>query len=203
MPNEKRARQETSLSSEDEITSPPKHEADAILESIHEKLKKLDVLEQINGRLLTIENTVGDMERGLNSMKADLQKVKTNLDWKANNATVEAPNDEIKKLQNRSRRNKLVFYNIPEKAEGRDCISFIKDFITQHMGLKMICGHVELEREHCTPSKMPSASEKRPGSMHVAILWYTDKMKVLRNAAAHLKDNLLNGNAIGKSEDPV
>lgn len=31
------------------------------MESIHEKLKKLDVLEQINGRLLTIENTVGDM----------------------------------------------------------------------------------------------------------------------------------------------
>ena len=32
------------------------------MESIHEKLKKLDVLdEEIKGRLLTIENTVGDM----------------------------------------------------------------------------------------------------------------------------------------------
>jgi len=62
MPNEKQARQEASLSSEDETTSTPKREADTILESIHEKLKKLDVLEEINGRLLTIENTVGDME---------------------------------------------------------------------------------------------------------------------------------------------
>ena len=62
MPNEKRARQVACLSSEDERTPPHKHEAGAaILESIHEKLKKLDVLEQINGRLLKIENTVGDM----------------------------------------------------------------------------------------------------------------------------------------------
>lgn len=202
MPNEKRARQEACLSSEDERTPPHKHEAGAaILESIHEKLKKLDVLEQINGRLLKIENTVGDMERGLNSMTAELQKVKTDLDSKADNATVDALKDEIEELQNRSRRNNLVFYNIPEKAEKGDCISFVQDFITQHMGLETICGHVELERAHRTPSKTPSAGEKGPRPMHVAFLRYTDKMKVLRNAAARLKDNPLNGNAIGISED--
>ena len=77
MPTEKLARQERSLSSEDERTPQHEHVADSILESIHEKLKKLDVLEQINGRLLTIENTVSDMEKGLNSMTEDLQKVKT------------------------------------------------------------------------------------------------------------------------------
>ena len=125
MPNEKRARQEACLSSEDERTPPHKHEASAAILEIHEKLKKLDVLEQINGRLLTIENTVSDMEKGLNSMKADLQKVKTDLDLKADNSTVEVLKDEIEELQNRSRRNNLVFYNIPERAEGGDCISFI------------------------------------------------------------------------------
>lgn len=203
MPNEKRARQKVCLNSEDERTPPHKHEAGtAILESIHEKLKKLDVLEQINGRLLTIENTVADMERGLNSLTADLQKVKTDLDLKADNATVEVLKDEIEELQNRSRRNNLVFYNIPEKAEGGDCISFIQDFIMQHMGLETLCGHVELERAHRTPSKTPSVAEKgRPRPMYVAFLRYTDKMKVLRNAAARLKDNPLNGNVIGISED--
>ena len=93
MPNEKRARQVACLSSEDERTPPHKHEAGAaILESIHEKLKKLDVLEQINGRLLKIENTVGDMERGLNSMTAELQKVKTDLDSKADFAAIHRSN---------------------------------------------------------------------------------------------------------------
>ena len=160
------------------------------MKSIHEKLKKLDVLEQINGRLLTIENTVGDMKRGLNSMKVELQKVKTDLDFNADNATVEVLKDETKELQNRSRRNNLVFYNIPEKAGGGDCISSIQDFITQHMGLETICGHVELKRAHRTPSKTPSVGEKvRPRPIHVAFLRYTDMMKVLRNAAARLKDN--------------
>ena len=160
------------------------------MKSIHEKLKKLDVLEQINGRLLTIENTVGDMKIGLNSMKVELQKVKTDLDFNADNATVEVLKDETEELQNRSRRNNLVFYNIPEKAEGGDCISSIQDFITQHMGLETICGHVELKRAHRTPSKTPSVGEKvRPKPIHVAFLRYTDMMKVLRNAAARLKDN--------------
>ena len=148
------------------------------------------MLEQINGRLLTIENTVGDMKIGLNSMKVELQKVKTDLDFNADNATVEVLKDETEELQNRSRRNNLVFYNIPEKAEGGDCISSIQDFITQHMGLETICGHVELKRAHRTPSKTPSVGEKvRPRPIHVAFLRYTDMMKVLRNAAARLKDN--------------
>ena len=70
------------------------------------------------------------------------------------------------------------------------------------MGLETICGHVELERAHRTPSKTPPVAEKgRPRPMHVAFLRYTDKMKVLRNAAARLKDNPLNGNVIGISED--
>lgn len=114
---------------------------------------------------------------------------------------VEASKDEMEDLQSRSRRNNLVSYNIPEKAEGGDCISVIQDFIWQHMGLETICDHVELERAHRTPSKAPSASEKRPTPMHVAFLRYTDKMKVLRNAAARLRDNPLNGNVIGISED--
>ena len=69
------------------------------------------------------------------------------------------------------------------------------------MGLETICGHVELERAHRTPSKTSSADEKRPIPIPVAFLRYTDKMKVLRNAAARLKGNPLNGNAIGISED--
>ena len=171
MPNEKRAKQEACLSSGDERTPPPKQKASgAILESIREKLKKLDVLKQLNGRLLMIENTVGDMERGLNFMTVDLQKVRTDLDLKANNATVEALGDEVEDLQNRSRRSNLDVYNIPEKAEGGDCISFIQDFIPQHMGLETLCGHVELERAHHTTSKAPPASENRPWLMHVAFL---------------------------------
>ena len=198
MPNEKQTRQDASLSSKDEV----QHVNDAILVNILEKLKKLDVLEQINGRLLKIETAVSNMERGLNSLTEDVQKVKADLSLKADIVTVEKLKDEIEELQNRSRRNNLVFYNIPENAEKGDCISFIQDFISQHMGLETVCIHVELERVHRTPSKMSAAATgKRPRPIHVTFLRYTDKMKRLTNAAAHLKDNPLNWNIIGISED--
>ena len=81
MPNEKRARQEACLRSEDEKMPLHIHLACALLESNHGKLKKLDELEQIYGRLLTIEKTVGGMERGLTSITANLQKVKPDFNF--------------------------------------------------------------------------------------------------------------------------
>lgn len=196
-----RTREATSLSSEDGGAS--QHVDDAILDDIFKKLKKLDVLDQINGRLEKIENSVSDIEKSLNSLTEDVEKIKMDLDLKADKTRVAALEDEIEELRNRSRRNNLVFYNIPEKAEGADCISFIQNFISQHMGLETLCGQVELERTHRTPTRISvsSSSRKRPRPIHVAFLRYTDKMKVLSNAALRLKDNPFVGNIIGISED--
>ena len=95
----------------------------------------------------------------------------------------------------------LFFDNIPEKAEEGDCINFIQQFIAQHMGLETLCGQVELERAHRTPTGATNAKVKRPRPIHVAFLRYTDKMKVLASAAVRLKDNPFGGNIIGMSED--
>ena len=110
---------------------------------------------------------------------------------------------EVEELRNRSRRNNLVFYNVSEKAEGDDCISLIQNLIASHMGLETLCGQVEIERAHRTPTSPPSDSGKqRPRPIHVAFLRYTDKMKVLTNADARLKDiNPLGGKLIVISED--
>ena len=104
-------------------------------------------------------------------------------------------------LRNRSRRNNLVFYNIPERAEGQDCAAFIKEFINTHMGLEALCGDVEIERAHRTPTKVPGNNSKKPRPVHVAFLRYTDKVKILSNAAARLKDNPYQGNLIGVGAD--
>ena len=45
---------------------------------------------------------------------------------------------EVEDLRNRSRRNNLVFYNIPEKSEGDNCVAFIQGFIASHMGLETL-----------------------------------------------------------------
>ena len=108
-------------------------------------LEKLDLLEQIHERLKKIESeskelkdTVAQIENGLNSIKKDVEEVKIATEQKADKSRVEALEKEVEDLRNRSRRNNLVFYNIPEKAEGEDCISFIQNFISTHMGLETL-----------------------------------------------------------------
>ena len=71
------------------------------------------------------------------------------------------------------------------------------------MGLEALCGEVEIERAHRTPAKPRSDIEgkQRPRPIHVAFLRYSDKIKVLLNAAVRLKDNPLGRKLIGIGED--
>ena len=208
-PSEKRFR--VPSSEDEEVLHVGDEAGDAMmLKSILEKLEKLDLLEQIHERLKKIESeskelkdTVAQIENGLNSIKKDVEEVKIATEQKADKSRVEALEKEVEDLRNRSRRNNLVFYNIPEKAEGEDCISFIQNFISTHMGLETLCGELEIERAHRTPTKPRSDidGKQRPRPIHVAFLRYSDKMKVFSNAAARLKDNPFGEKLIGISED--
>ena len=106
---------------------------------------------------------------------------------------------EVEELRNRSRRNNLVFYNVPEKAEGQNCAEFIQNCIVSHMGLEM--EQVEIERAHRTPTHPLNNSMKQSRPIHVAFLRYTDKVKILSSAAARLRDNPFRGNVIGIGPD--
>ena len=69
------------------------------------------------------------------------------------------------------------------------------------MGLEALCGDIEIERAHRTPTKVSGNNNKKPRPVHVAFLRYTDKVKILSNAAARLKDNPYQGNLIGVGGD--
>ena len=70
------------------------------------------------------------------------------------------------------------------------------------MGLEALCGDVEIERAHRTPTKVPGNDNKKPRPVHVPFLRYTDKVEILSNAAARLKDNpAYQGNLIGVGAD--
>ena len=118
-------------------------------------------MDQINERLIRIENDistvkgkVAQLEDGLNYTNSELAEMKEKLEEKAEKGKLKDLEYEVEDLRHRSRRNNLVFYNIPEKAEGQDCAAFIKGFINTHMGLGAICGEVEIERAHRTPTKV-------------------------------------------------
>ena len=125
----------------------------------------------------------------MNYTNSELAEMKEKLEEKAEKGKLKDLKHEVVDLRHRSRRNNLVFYNIPEKAEGQDCAAFIKGFINTHMGLEAICGEVEIQRAHQTPTKVLVNNNKKPRPVHVAFLKYIDKVKILSNAAARLKDN--------------
>ena len=133
-PSEKRFRVS---SSEDEEGMHVGDEAgDAMMKSILqklEKLEKLDLLDQIHERLKKIDteskelkDTVDEIETGLKSIKIDMEEAKMATEQKSDKSKVEALEKEIEELRNRSQRNNLVFYNVPEKVEGEDYIGFIQ-----------------------------------------------------------------------------
>ncbi|KAL9963744.1 hypothetical protein ACROYT_G027278 [Oculina patagonica] len=197
------------ISSSEEENSSHVLKDDAILVDIQRKLEKLNMLDKIDERLIKMEDDMGtikqkvlDLEKGLNAVNSDVEKLKEDVESKADKARLQILENEVEELRNRSRRNNLVFYNIPEKAEGQNCVEFIQNFIANHMGLESICGYVEIERAHRTPTNPASRyNKKQPRPIHVALLRYTDKMKVLSNAASRLKDNRYDGNVIGISAD--
>lgn len=207
MPDKKPSEKRTRVSSSEEENHPHVLVGEAILKDIQTKLEKLKMLDQINERLIKIESdissikeNVSELETGLNSVNNEVAELKESLEKKAEKKKLEELERDVEELRNRSRRNNLVFYNVPERAEGQDCVEFIQSFVASHMGLETLCGHVEIERAHRTPTTL-SSNKKQPRPIHVAFLRFTDKAKILSNAAARLKDNPFHGNLIGIGAD--
>ena len=169
MPRKHGEKKRTRVSNSDEEKSSHVLVDDAILKDLQAKLDKLNVLDQINERLIRIENDistikgkVAQLEDRLNYTNSELAEMKGKLEEKAEKDLLKDLEREVEDLRNRSRRNNLVFYNIPEKAEGQDCAAFIKGFSNTHMGLEALCGDVQIERAHRTPTKVPVNNNNKP-----------------------------------------
>ena len=98
---------------------------------------------------------VTELEKGLNAVNDDVAEMKESMRRKADLKQLEYVEREVE--------NNLVFYNIPEKSEGdtSNCVAFIQRFIASHRGLETLCGHVEIERAHCTSIRRNSTKTER------------------------------------------
>lgn len=107
---------------------------------------------------------------------------------------------KIDDLENRSKRNNIVLWNIPEGSEmDKTCEVFVKEFIMQHMELPGET--VEIERAHRTPPNRRRDQDKaKPRPIHVKLLRYTDKIRVFKHAKT-LKDKPFGGAKIFISDD--
>jgi len=84
--------------------------------------------------MTSIKVKVADLEKGLNSVNTEVAEMKQDIEKKADFEKLQMLESEVEELRNRSRRNNLVFYNVPEQAKGQNCVEFIQNFIVSNMG---------------------------------------------------------------------
>ena len=185
-----------------------------LIANLTDKIDKLDAdsrkrhdaiyveFEHLEERTKTLFKDVGEMKTSLNFVNSEVVDLLQRLEDKADKSTVAKLMAKIDDLENRSKRNNVVFWNIPEGVEdGSTCEGLIRDILVNHMNLER---DIEIMRAHRTTIK--NSENRRNGEqssrpIHVALLRYPDKQFILRNAAAKLKDNPYHGAKIFISDD--
>ena len=141
-------REAKSLSSDDDCA--PQHTS----KSIPERLNILGVVELINAELKNIETTVAELRKSMNSVTDKLQKVKTDLDTKADKTAVEAMNDEMEDLE-KSQGKTTYYYTTYQRLRKKIVSPLHENSLLNTCALKLYVSLRILERAHRTPTRMP------------------------------------------------
>ncbi|RMX39703.1 hypothetical protein pdam_00008083 [Pocillopora damicornis] len=180
---------------------------DAVLAKMDELLAAKDEQEsKLNAILIKLES----LEKSQKKTAQDVDELKDSYKLLDHDVTerrrtakkIDALNEKIEDLENRSKRNNVVIWGLKEGAE-KDCSS-VEEFLeeelfSKHMGLD----NIEVMRAHRTKINQAAASATAPQSrpIHVYLLRYPDKGRILKAAANTLKDNPFCDSQIFISDD--
>ena len=141
--------------------------------------QKIEALERSTFKLTS---DIGSLKESCSKLEDELAGVKSTVENKADKS-------KVLELQNRSRRNNVVIWNVPEGSEeGMRMTDFIQHLFNDHMKLEETEA-IEIMRAHRTPSTRNTDQLKlRP--IHVYLLRYTERQFILKNAAKTLKEHL-------------
>lgn len=128
-------------------------------------------------RLFECEEKLKSIDVDIANIRSDFQKVQD-----VNKTLL----DKIDDLENRSRRNNLVFYGVPEfNGLGReDCSKTMDDILQTFVGIP--AGDYHLERCHRTPTFQRQPASK-PRVIHAAFSSYTTREKVRKACVQKFK----------------
>ena len=106
--------------------------------------------------------------------------------------TIEALEIKIDELENRSRRNNLVFYGVPEptRAEREDCLKTMQELLVDIVGLE-IDVTVDIDRCHRTPTHRSYEESSKPKMIHVAFPSFVTREKVRKLKSLCRSSNLV------------
>ena len=170
-------------------------ELSQLVKVLAEKIDRLEAFSQsrhdeIYAKLTTLETTTNGLSAGLEGLNQELETVKQTVEKKADQAKMEQLEKKLDEMENRSKRDNIVIWNIPEGAEkDSSCLELVNKIFYEHMSLQE---GIEVMRAHRTNIKRRENATRGaslPRPIHVYLLRYTDKEYVLRNAASKLRDN--------------
>ena len=197
-----------------ETTEDSSEQIKSLITSLADKIDKLDAdsrerhdaiyskLQQLEERTNTLFKDVGEMKTSLGFVSNEVDDLKLSLEDKAHKSRVDKLAKKLDDLENRSKRNNVVFWNIPEGTEDEStCEELIRDILVNHMNLER---DIDIMRAHRTTIKNRQSrrnGEQLSRPIHAALLRYPDKQFILRNVATKLKDNPYEGAKIFISDD--
>ena len=173
-----------------------KDEQESKLNAILLKLESLEKSQKKNAK------DVSELKDSYKLLDHDVTEIKSAIEEKASREEIDVLNQKIDDLENRSKRNNVVIWGLKEGAE-KDCSSVEKflneELFSKHMGLE----NIEVMRAHRTKINQAatSASAPQPRPIHVYLLRYPDKGRILKAASNTLKDNPFCDSQIFISDD--
>ena len=145
--------------------------------------------ERLDARFEVLAKDFKDMQDGLNHHIKDTEEK-----FETVNDEMKSLWDKIDDLENRSRRNNLVLYNVPEKTETNpsECIDFMKKLSKDFIKIKE--GDIPVfQRAHRTPTGPPRAQQNKPRPIHIQFASFQDKIAFRKSAVALFKTTTFNG----------
>ena len=111
-------------------------ELSRLAKSLAEKIDKLEASSQsghdaILTKLTTLETTTSELSAGVEGMNQEMEAVKQTLQKKADIVQVELLEKKLEEMENRSKRNNIVIWSIPEGAEKDSfCLALVTSILT-------------------------------------------------------------------------
>ena len=160
---------------------------DVLITAKTEMLSKLNKLEKAQS---TIMKDVEDLKKSAQETELVIQESNSQLLLKADKTEVETLKEKIDDLENRSKRNNVVIWGIPESSENYffSMEEFIEsEHFQSHMNFEQ---RIEVMRAHRTRIKRnPSENDTpKPRPIQVYLLRHTDKVLLLKLAASKYKE---------------
>ena len=116
------------------------------------------------------------------ALRFDMNTMKDTVD-KLQKQLTEA-SEKVDELENRSRRNNVVIFNLPEGTEGPDCATYVKKLLKDCK-----IDQVAIQRAHRSgPSRQPGHGQpQKPRPIHVGFLHYPEKERCRKALIEHFK----------------